>query len=143
MIVRGVMVLCAGVLFGFGLAFSGMTDPSRVTGFLDVTGAWDPSLLYVMGGAVGTLGIGLVVWRLRAGSSGLFGATLPVRDTDSVDRRLVAGMVIFGIGWGLSGFCPGPAIANLAALHADSIAFVPAMAAGMWLERRLGGARHD
>lgn len=140
---RGTAIFLGGLLFGLGLAISGMTDPSRVTGFLDVAGDWDPSLAYVMGGAVGTLGIGLLGWRRRAEKAGLFGVTLPEKDQDPVDRRLVIGMAIFGIGWGLSGFCPGPAIANLAALHGDSLAFVPAMAAGMWLERRLGGAKYD
>jgi uncharacterized protein len=138
-----VVVLVAGVLFGFGLALSGMTDPARVVGFLDIAGAWDYSLAFVMGGAVGTLGLSLLAWRRWVGNAGWFGTTLPSRDSDRVDRRLIAGAAIFGIGWGLGGFCPGPAIANLAALHVDAAVVVVAMAAGMWLARVTAGADRE
>jgi uncharacterized protein len=131
-------VFAAGGLFGFGLALSGMTDPARVIGFLDVAGAWDPALAFVMGGAVTTFGVGLLLVRRGRGSRGWFGSTLPERDRDPVDRSLVIGAAIFGVGWGLAGFCPGPAIANLAALRPEAVAFVPAMAVGMWLARIIG-----
>jgi uncharacterized membrane protein YedE/YeeE len=134
------VIFVAGVLFGLGLAVSGMTDPGRVAGFLDVTGAWDYSLALVMGGAVTTLGVGLLAWRRWGGGKGWFGTMLPVCDTEPVDRRLVIGALVFGVGWGLGGFCPGPAIASLAAWRLEALVFVPAMAAGMWLARSLAGA---
>ncbi|MBC7365227.1 MAG: YeeE/YedE family protein [Undibacterium sp.] len=134
---RNLVLFAAGILFGLGLAVSGMTDPARVTGFLDVTGNWDSSLIFVMGGAVATLGLGLLAWRKWVGAAGWFGTKLPPRDTDPVDRRLVPGAAIFGVGWGLGGFCPGPAIANLAALRLDALWFVAAMAVGMLLARVL------
>lgn len=137
---RSLLIFAAGILFGLGLAVSGMTDPARVIGFLDVTGAWDPSLAFVMGGAVGTLGLGLFAWRKVVGAQGWFGTTLPVRDTEPVDRRLVIGALLFGVGWGLGGYCPGPAIAGLAALRTEALVFVSTMAAGMWLARVVGGA---
>jgi uncharacterized protein len=137
---RYLLIFLAGILFGLGLAVSGMTDPARVIGFLDVTGAWDPSLAFVMAGAVGTLGLGLFAWRKRFGVNGWFGTTLPVRDVEPIDRRLVIGAVLFGVGWGVGGYCPGPAIAGLAAMRVEALVFVPAMAAGMWLARVVGGA---
>jgi uncharacterized protein len=140
---RLLILFGAGALFGFGLALSGMTDPGRVIGFLDVTGAWDPALLFVMAGAITTFGLGLVLWRKRYGAVGWFGVKLPSRDTDPIDRRLVIGSFIFGIGWGLSGFCPGPALANLAGLRPAALVFVPAMAVGMLLARALFKADCD
>jgi uncharacterized protein len=134
---RGLLIFFAGLLFGGGLAVSGMTDPARIIGFLDVTGKWDPSLLGVMGGAVGTLGLSLLAYRKWVGPQGWFGTTLPAQNKDPVDRRLVIGSAIFGVGWGLGGFCPGPGIANLAALRLDAVVFVVAMAVGVVLARVL------
>lgn len=130
------LVLVAGGLFGAGLALSGMTDPARVIGFLDVFGAWDPALLVVMAGAVGVYGVGMLVLR-RFGSRTL---KLPSTASSPIDRRLVIGAAIFGVGWGLGGFCPGPALANLGALRAEALLFVPAMAIGMLLAQRFFGA---
>ena len=130
-----VLVLLAGGLFGSGLAVSGMTDPARVIGFLDLFGAWDPALLFVMAGAVGVYGVGMLVLR-RFGSQGL---TLPAASSSSIDRRLVIGAAIFGMGWGLGGFCPGPALANLGALRTEALVFVPAMAIGMFFAQRIFG----
>jgi uncharacterized protein len=132
---RLLTVGAAGALFGIGLALSGMTDPARVIGFLDVAGAWDPSLLFVMGGAVTTFGAGWFLWRWKRGRRGWFGTTLPERDCAPIDAPLIIGSAIFGVGWGMVGFCPGPALANLAALRAEAFVFVPAMAVGMLLVR--------
>jgi uncharacterized membrane protein YedE/YeeE len=126
----------AGALFGAGLVLSGMADPARVRGFLDVTGAWNPALAFVMAGAVGTFGVGMIVARRLRGGRGWFGTLLPARNLDPVDRRLVVGAILFGAGWGLAGFCPGPALANLAVLRTDALIFVPAMAVGMILARK-------
>ncbi len=132
---RFLLLFVAGVLFGVGLAVSGMTDPTRVVGFLDVAGDWDYSLMFVMGGAVTTLALSLLAWRKWVGAKGWFGVTLPPRCNDPVDRRLIGGAAIFGIGWGLGGFCPGPAIANLTTLRLDVLIFVSAMAVGVVLAR--------
>ena len=143
MISRLLLVLVGGALFGGGLAISGMTDPSRVIGFLDIAGDWDPSLALVMGGAVGMFGVGLIVWRRWTSGKGCFGCALPSRDKSPIDRPLVVGALIFGIGWGISGFCPGPAIANLGVLRHEALAFVPAMAVGMILARLCFGVDRD
>jgi uncharacterized membrane protein YedE/YeeE len=131
---RAATILLAGALFGLGLAVSGMTDPRRVIGFLDVTGAWDPTLAFVMAGAVGTYGLGrlLLPHPIKC--------RMPAKGDDTIDRRLLIGAAIFGIGWGLSGFCPGPALANLGGLHREACIFVPMMVLGMLAARRWGGA---
>jgi len=126
----------AGGLFGMGLAVSGMTDPARVIGFLDVFGAWDPALLFVMAGAVGVYGLGMLILR-RVKNRDL---NLPSATSSPIDRKLVIGSGIFGVGWGLGGFCPGPALANLGALRVEALLFVPAMAIGMFLAQRFFGA---
>ena len=130
------LILLAGALFGTGLAISGMTDPGRVIGFLDVFGAWDPALLIVMTGAVGVYGLGMLLLR-RFQSQNL---KLPSTASSPIDRQLVTGAAIFGIGWGLGGFCPGPSLANLGALRIEALIFVPAMAMGMFLAQRFFGA---
>ena len=130
------LVFLAGALFGMGLAISGMTDPGRVIGFLDLFGAWDPALLFVMAGAVGVYGLGMLILR-RFQSCNL---DLPSAKSSPIDRRLVIGSAIFGLGWGLGGFCPGPALANLGALQIEALLFVPAMAIGMLLVQRFFGA---
>ena len=106
------MALFAGLVFGLGLIVSGMTDPSKVTGFLDLAGAWDPSLALVMGGAIG---VGLVAFRFaRTRSQALLGGPMQLPAARQIDRRLVLGGLTIGIGWGLAGFCPGPVLASLA-----------------------------
>ena len=132
---RLLLVLIAGALFGMGLAISGMTDPARVIGFLDVFGKWDPALLFVMAGAVAVYGIGTFVVRRSA-----IRWALPSTQSSPIDRGLVIGAAIFGIGWGLSGFCPGPALANLGAFRIEALMFVPTMALGMFLAQRFCGA---
>ena len=119
-----------GVLFSLGLAMSGMTDPAKVIGFLDVTGAWDPTLLFVMGGAVLVFGI---AWRAaRRLAAPVLAPGFPTLP-DRIDRRLVAGALLFGAGWGLAGYCPGPALASLGAGATGAALFVGAMVAGMYL----------
>ena len=128
------LFLVAGGLFGSGLAISGMTDPARVIGFLDVFGAWDPALAVVMAGAVGVYGLGMLVLRR------FDGLKLPSAASSPIDRRLIIGAAIFGLGWGLGGFCPGPSLANLGALRVEALLFVPAMAIGMLFAQRFFGA---
>lgn len=130
------LILMAGSLFGSGLAVSGMTDPARVIGFLDVFGAWDPALLFVMGGAVGVYGLGMLILRRCESPS----RKLPVAGSSPINGGLVIGAAIFGLGWGLGGFCPGPALANLGAFRTEALLFVPAMAIGMFLAQRFFGA---
>ncbi|WP_017429357.1 DUF6691 family protein [Vreelandella jeotgali] len=126
----------AGLLFGLGLALAGMTDPARVLGFLDIAGAWDPTLMFVLGGAVVTTFIG---YRLvLRGTGPLFGRYFQLPTRRELDARLLGGSALFGIGWGLSGYCPGPAIASLAAPSAPLIAMLAAMIVGWQLARRQG-----
>lgn len=126
---KNLLSLLGGVLFGVGLAISGMTDPLKVVAFLDIFGFWDPTLLFVMGGALATFTLG---YRLMRGSF-----ELPSSGQDSISRELIIGALIFGVGWGLGGFCPGPAIANLGALWVEAMVFVPTMAVGMFLAQRI------
>jgi uncharacterized protein len=118
-----------GLLFGLGLILSGMTDPGKVLGFLDLFGAWDPSLAFVMGGAI-LVGLGAFAMAKRRTTSFLGGAMhLPQRR--DIDRRLVVGSLTFGVGWGLAGFCPGPALVSLGTLQPKALVFVLAMLVGM------------
>lgn len=119
----------AGLVFGIGLILSGMTDPGKIIGFLDLAGRWDPSLAFVMAGAVL---VGFFAFRLagQRGRSFLGGALhLPARR--DIDARLIAGSAVFGVGWGLAGFCPGPALVALGAGIDQAALFVAAMLAGM------------
>lgn len=121
----------AGLLFGCGLLLSGMTDPSRVLAFLDLSGAWNPSLLLVMGGA---LAVALPAFAFAARRRiALTGAPMQLPAPAPIDRRLVLGATAFGIGWGMAGFCPGPALASLAGGGAQALIFSAAMVAGMAL----------
>ena len=121
--------LITGIIFGIGLILSGMTNPAKVTGFLDLAGRWDPSLALVMGGAIL---VGLFAARWAAGrKQSLTGAAMRMPTTTQIDRRLVLGSLSFGIGWGLAGYCPGPALASLASGGAKPLVFVAAMVAGM------------
>lgn len=128
----------AGALFGTGLAMSGMTDARRVLGFLDVSGAFDPTLLFVLGGAVATT-MGLFRFVLRRGSP-VLADTFHLSNLRHVDRRLLGGAAIFGVGWGLAGYCPGPALAGLGAGAVEALWFVPAMFAGLLLHRLVARA---
>lgn len=125
----------SGLVFGLGLILAGMTDPRKVKAFLDLAGAWDPSLALVMGGAV-ALGIPVFALAARRGRTWA-GAAMEIPTLRSIDARLVAGGVLFGIGWGIGGFCPGPALVALGSGMAEAALFVAAMLAGMALHDRL------
>jgi len=130
--------LVAGLVFGFGLLLSGMANPAKVLGFLDLAGRWDPSLALVMAGAVGVGSLAFAFAARRRVS--LLGAPMQLPSARRIDRRLALGSVAFGIGWGLVGFCPGPALVALGAGEHKALVFMLAMVAGMglfeWLERR-------
>lgn len=130
--------LCAGLLFGLGIALSGMINPAKVLNFFDVAGTWDPSLAFVMAGALAvTLPGYALVFRLRR---------QPILDTEfalptnkAIDRRLVFGAAVFGAGWGIAGFCPGGAIPAIGLMETDTLIFIAAMASGMLIARAVGG----
>src|SRR5690554_4990896 len=132
---KPVMSYIASLLFGLGVGVSGMTDPARVLGFLDLFGAWDPTLMFVLGGAVVTTFIGyrLVFRRERP----MVGDTFQLPSRQDLDARLIGGAALFGVGWGLSGYCPGPAIASIAGLTAPLFAMLIAMVAGWFLARAI------
>ena len=118
----------SGLLFALGLGLSGMTRPSKILGFLDVAGPWDPSLAFVMIGAIGMHV--LFVRRARRAGSPRFGARFSWPVAAAVDARLIVGAAIFGVGWGLAGYCPGPALVSLVTLAPGTVLFVVAMAVG-------------
>ncbi|MCV2370753.1 YeeE/YedE family protein [Roseateles oligotrophus] len=118
-----------GLLFGLGLIIAGMTDPSKVLGFLDLAGLWDPSLAFVMGGAI-LVGLGAFALAKQR-SAGYLGGAMHLPSGRDIDRRLIIGSLLFGSGWGLAGFCPGPAIVSLATANPKAMVFVLAMLAGM------------
>ena len=130
--------LLAGLVFGLGLIVSGMADPAKVLGFLDLGGAWDPSLAFVMAGAIAVGALAFAVARKRTVS--FLGAAMKLPTSRDIDRRLVIGSVVFGIGWGVAGFCPGPGLVALGMGEAKALIFVVAMLVGMGafelLERR-------
>lgn len=134
----------AGLLFALGLGVGGMTDPARVRAFLDVTGAWDASLLFLMAGALGTHALARRL-ILRARTRPVLAPAFPDAAKTRVDGRLLAGAAVFGVGWGLVGYCPGPAFTALATGSPVTGAFVASMLAGMLLfrlwERRPAAAR--
>lgn len=120
-----------GLVFGLGLLVSGMTDPAKVLGFLDLAGLWDPSLAFVMGGAIAVGAVAFAVARKRTTS--FLGGAMHLPGSRDIDRRLVLGSLVFGVGWGVAGFCPGPAIVSAGAGQPKAVVFVAAMLAGMWL----------
>jgi uncharacterized membrane protein YedE/YeeE len=124
-----IVSLIAGLLFGVGLAVSGMADPAKVQNFLDLFGSWDPSLAFVMAGAVLTTFVGYR-WALRRPAPLLEGSFALPKSSD-VDKGLLLGAAVFGIGWGLAGFCPGPAVVSVPLLAPGTVVFVVAMLAGI------------
>lgn len=129
--------LVSGSLFGAGLALGGMTDPARVRGFLDIFGDWDPTLAFVMGGAVLVMAI---AWRFRERMAHpLFAEKFYLPDRSDLTGRLIGGSALFGVGWGIAGLCPGPGIAALVIEPASAAIFVFSMLAGMFLVRLVEG----
>lgn len=130
---RSVIALLTGTLFGLGLALSGMMNPARVRGFLDILGGWDPTLAFVMGGALLVMAI---AWRIQPRMvKPVACEDFSLPGTRLIDGKLAGGSALFGVGWGLSGLCPGPAIASLSVNFGNAIVFVIAMIAGMALFR--------
>lgn len=136
--IRLLAALLAGLVFGLGLLLSGMANPAKVLAFLDVTGSWDPSLAMVMAGAVAAA-LPAFAWARRR-TQALTGVPLALPTARAIDRRLVLGSLVFGSGWGLAGFCPGPAVVAIGLAPGAAALFVSSMLAGMavfeWLERR-------
>ena len=128
----------SGLIFGLGLILSGMANPEKVLGFLDLAGLWDPSLAFVMGGAIL---VGLVAFGLaRKRTLSFLGFDMKLPTSSRIDKRLMGGSLLFGVGWGIGGFCPGPGLVALGAGEQKAAVFVAAMLAGMaiyeWIERR-------
>ncbi|WP_338885061.1 YeeE/YedE family protein [Xenorhabdus sp. TH1] len=130
----GIFSFLSGVIFGLGLIISGMANPAKVLGFLDLAHPWDPSLAFVMMGAilVGLIGFMLAKRRQNA----LCGTPMILPDRRQIDWRLIGGSALFGLGWGIAGICPGPGLVLLGAGHAKGFAFMLAMSVGMWLVER-------
>ncbi|MBL8298592.1 MAG: YeeE/YedE family protein [Rhodanobacteraceae bacterium] len=133
-----IAALLSGALFGLGLAMSGMTDPRRVLGFLDVFGDFDPTLAFVLGGAVATTTL-LFRFVLRRGNP-VLADTFHLSNIRQVDSRLLGGAAIFGVGWGIAGYCPGPSLAGLGVLSLEALWFVPSMVAGILVHRAVNRA---
>ena len=134
---RAVSLILIGALFGAGLALSGMLDPAKVAGFLDLFGIWDPSLAFVMGGGVIANFIGHRIVAHRAGP--VFGGSFAIPTRSDIDSRLLLGAALFGVGWGLAGLCPGPAIASILLVPGEVALFVVMMLAGLAVGRMLTG----
>lgn len=131
---KQIFALLSGLVFGFGLIISGMSDPAKVLNFLDLFGTWDPSLAFVMGGAIAVTAPGFF-WLTRQRSQPFFHGRFHIPTRTDVDPKLLSGAAIFGVGWGLGGFCPGPALTALPIGASGTLIFVPFMLVGMWLAR--------
>ena len=129
--IRALAGLAAGLLFGTGLVLSGMANPAKVLAFLDVAGGWDPSLAFVMAGAIAVALPGFAILPRR--QAPLLGGRFELPTRRDIDAKLLGGALLFGIGWGISGFCPGPAFTALSFGETGTLLFVPAMLAGMWI----------
>jgi uncharacterized membrane protein YedE/YeeE len=129
--------LLSGLIFGMGLMVSGMTDPAKVLAFLDLAGAWDPSLALVMIGAIGAARVGFALAARRQDT--LLNTPLHLPERQDADRRLFLGSALFGVGWGLAGFCPGPAVVATGMGYGPATVVVIAILAGMWVADRLTG----
>jgi hypothetical protein len=138
-VIRAAVAAIAGAMFGAGLLLAGMTRPEKVLGFLDVTGRWDPSLAFVM---VGAIGVHAIAYRLiRRRPSPLLDTRFHWPTETGIDGRLLAGAALFGVGWGLAGFCPGPALVAAATGASSALVFVGAMIAGMLAQHAVPGPR--
>ena len=137
---RALLALLSGGLFGIGLMVSGMTDTTKVQGWLDIFGAWDPTLAFVLGGAIVPMA---VAWRVRARMAApIAGEAFPPAPNQGISSKLAVGSALFGLGWGLSGLCPGPALASASFNGTSGLIFLAAMAAGMIVAPRLGRTRN-
>lgn len=136
---RKLTAFVAGVMFGLGVLLAGMADPAKVLGFLDLFGRWDPSLGLVMAGAI-AVAILPMQWARRQQRS-VLDAPMQLPLKREPDRRLIGGSLLFGVGWGIGGICPAPAVSLLLLGHWQIVLFVPAMLAGMWLFSALEGRR--
>jgi uncharacterized membrane protein YedE/YeeE len=134
-VARNLVALLIGVLFGVGLVLAGMTQPVKVLGFLDWFGAWDPSLLFVIGGAIAVYSIAYRVVLQRKQPLLADAFVLPRRTR--IDAKLIGGAALFGVGWGLGGYCPGPSIVSLGSGATDALVLVGATVAGMWIGSKL------
>ena len=137
--IASITALLAGLVFGLGLILSGMGSPTKVQNFLDFFGTWDPSLGLVMGGAI-AVGLVAFTWAKRR-KTALLGDAMQLPTQSAIDRKLIIGSALFGAGWGLAGFCPGPALMNLSTLQPEVWLFVAAMLTGMWLQHVLASAK--
>jgi len=131
---KQILALLSGLVFGIGLIVSGMADPAKVLNFLDVFGTWDPSLAFVMGGAIAVTAPGFA-WLFRSRQTPYFDSTFRVPTRNDLEPKLLTGAAIFGVGWGLGGFCPGPALTALPLAASGTLIFVPFMLGGMWIAR--------
>ena len=126
---KNVLALISGLVFGFGLILSGMANPAKVIGFLDIAGSWDPSLAFVMGGAIA---IGFFAFKYaETRDTTLLGEELNLLRNNTIDKRLIGGSLVFGAGWGLGGFCPGPGLVSLGMGYSGGIIFALSMVVGM------------
>ncbi|MGR5164819.1 DUF6691 family protein [Vibrio owensii] len=130
------IVVFSGVLFGIGMVISGMADPAKVIGFLDITGAWDPSLAFVMGGALAVF-VPAYLLLIKPRSESVFGDEIICPTSKAIDNKLVGGAALFGIGWGLLGVCPGPAVASLFTGNTQVLFFIAAMLVGSFTAKRV------
>lgn len=129
-----ITALLSGLLFGIGLILSGMTDPAKVIGFLDLFGQWNPALAFVMIGAISVSVLGFAIAKKRTQS--VLGEPINLPNSTTIDARLLIGAALFGIGWGIAGFCPGPALVSLSTIIETAGPFVAAMAVGSWFTDR-------
>jgi uncharacterized protein len=124
-----------GILFGTGLVISGMSNPANVLNFLDLAGAWDARLLFVMGSAVAVTSFGF--WWLMRRTKPLFSEKFSWPTATVIDKKLIVGAALFGIGWGFAGYCPGPALASIGTGSRDMLFFIPSLVAGMWIATKI------
>lgn len=135
----GLSALLSGLVFGLGLIVAGMANPEKILGFLDLAGAWDPSLALVM---VGAIGVGIIAFTIaKRRSRTLLGLPMQIPSAHHLDRRLILGSLVFGVGWGIAGFCPGPAIVAVGAGEMKAVIFVAAMLVGMGIYEWLTQAK--
>lgn len=138
-VLHSIFALSSGIIFGLGLILAGMSNPSKVLAFLDITGLWDPSLMFVMGGAIG---VGIVAFALaKKRTMAILGDVMHLPSKQDIDTKVMLGGVIFGIGWGIAGICPGPALVLLGAGSKQGIIFVIAMLIGITIYSVISNAR--